>query len=824
MSDEHVIRPDKVLVQPTPVDEQHCTTYINYRSRLYRLNVLMDEMPNIASQFIVEIRAADQETYKFPSSFRDNAITTNVYLNKLGCDMVSCTFMYPRGNTCTSDDTTKLFKSGNSTIAACQPACFNLFKNGKKHQPQAVPTFHYSPYQACCIENPSTRVSMIDDYNRTDEHPTINTDTIGTGFDEAGIYKDHEGNVSRKYAINRYYCDALNLEFKEDGDFNNCVQSQAQNVASYLIGEHVYSALLYGKDLATQDLLANDVRRPNTGPVDKTRYPDIVTQFDKWVRPMGLCKKIDPNITLSQLGITSATRHMIWTNEFSADGDLVEPLLVYTSIPITGFDDPPSNTLKALREAVKFGGEFINRNEKIQTIKRIDYTKYDNYKNNSNCPIQFRIADTGRRLEQKPKLIQLSDFDLSKPNWIMGIIDKLFSEEGIAIFYAYHIADKVLDYLKVFLRRLAKTAIPKFFEMASHLVTRQLVLKLAVKTVLAHTITYIAFQVMAKAAIAVVDFAVGAIDVVNFIMGVSLIVDIVLMFTDPFNIAKRITPDSLKHSLDRAFTANLESYKQKTPELTVDSLFNLLLQQTTPKTKEDTAEAQRQEEESRTHRSKRDTTSTTGAESTDATGAGSGSGTGTGNTDTRTSNTGDLDSLFRNNPLLLGRMNGKAVRPANTKKYRTATTLSGRVTEDLQILNLAWSTNFFTAHKYNSDGAIYDWETATPTEKVTAEGIGKSVDKKVSDQFIDSDIFSRDLNKRMTHAQKIQNAVKICLIGTLGGVLLNSQLVVILLVAILIMLISWHNYYVVYSGQDQKFAQIEAAFWKEAYSQLSFLQ
>lgn len=318
-----------VFNSPTELDLVSSDRYMYERNKLLFFNYYLRLKPHIFSHITLEIRFNKyiQTPSKLPPEY-------NIYVvlrgSKKFCQQINCQAMYPRGQTCTETDTPKMFKSGNSDIAACHSSCYNLFdkKKDKAGVAYRAPFTKFNEKQNCCAiyGNDIFAVGM-DDYNRTDKHTTPRIDTIGTGFDLADEpYVDIEGNETFQFKMNKYYCE----DFMKKWDGNKCYTPLYEEVFGFLVSSTLYKACQYGVRYAQTGVTATSVNKPP--------LPEITTppppEYHEWLSEVnGNAFFINPHVTLTDLGITSpGLKHLIFTTEYGWPGRLVEPLIVYQEI------------------------------------------------------------------------------------------------------------------------------------------------------------------------------------------------------------------------------------------------------------------------------------------------------------------------------------------------------------------------------------------------------------------------------------------------------------------------------------------------------------
>lgn len=307
-------------VYPTEYDNNLAYKFAFERQKLMLFNEFLLRFPHIFSHVHLEIHA-NQELSKNNEAIQDECIYVRLKGSKIFCQQTRCNIFYPRGNVCTKTDEPKIFKSGNTDIIACQPACFNIFEGN-----HASFNFYSDNNECCQVTSNEIFALGADDYLRTDSHPTPHVDTIGTGFDLADEpYIDSNNNETFHFKLNKYYCDSFHLEHnKGEGA---CEESWGQYLTTFVTGDTIYKSFQYGSTYVRTGKFQYDVAQPDVPPVTGTpmSHEDWDTNVNR-----NACF-INPNIKLSDLGIFNNNRHLFYTTEYGWPGKLIEPTLIYQS-------------------------------------------------------------------------------------------------------------------------------------------------------------------------------------------------------------------------------------------------------------------------------------------------------------------------------------------------------------------------------------------------------------------------------------------------------------------------------------------------------------
>lgn len=803
----------KTLIEPTEEDNLNSDTYVEQRMKLFRLNTLHDYVPNVASTAVIEIRAATKLDYDFPVKFRDQAIIVQTRFKSRGCDLLNCLPVQPRGRKCYKSSPSRVFHTGDTTLAACQPACFNIVPNSVSDAVQSPSTAYFDKYDSCIINSTSFMAFGMDDYNRTDTHPKAGFDNIGTGFnidEKTPLLTDKEGDVFTHFRINKYFCDRFHLNLdNEDTVFGNCADPFGRSVFVYTVGGYWYNMFAHFKDRFYDGIYINWPLPFTLPPLDNEKYPKEQLNLDEWTKARGNCRKINTNVLLSDLGITSATRHMTWTNEFSPEGNLVEPLLVYTSVPDVGFAS--------------------NQNPLPTAFKKIDFTLQPNYIKKPNIPPNMRVQDTGFIKKNKTKTIRLPDIKPYQENWFERIVNSILSVEFLKNYLIQANVDAAIGFIQGLLLSLLKRLLPYIMTMVFRVVTnsilRAIILKVVTQTVLTSIVRgiFLASRAFTTAS----TTALAGLGVFLFF---TIFLDLGLEIWDPLGVNRRIRPETITAYMQQGFEENFKIYGERTPVMSPDLLYMLF----------DTLIATKEEHESDLKYAKQNTnppanppanqpdTKPADQPNTKPADQANTEPTDQVNTDTKkrnrravTSTPSDpvptvdydgLNNIIKSDDKFHGfddygiAVVGK-VDPSNAEGVRT---IRQKLQRQMAIQTIVWSTQFLVAHDYNSEGSKYDWANKPLGKDIDIDQVQEHMDNTISDEFIENLLFSSEMSERMRQSAKLSKYINISLVSLMGAMLIQSVLVAVVLVFVLTLLIACHNFYILTNIKQQEFNQLQS--------------
>lgn len=377
----------------TTTDGYRANAYAFERAKLAQFNYFLKILPHVASHVVVEIHPY-RELQRTNWAFRDDLIKVRLKASETFCQQTRCNPAYPRGKTCTDSDGLQIFKSGNSTVTACQKAC-RLYRTDDGNDNRATVTQWSSRCDTCVLYDGVLFAMGIDDYRRTDKHPTPHEDTVGTGYDVADFpFVDEHGDETFGFALNSYYCEDFDMVL--DADKLRCkMASGVEKAAGFVFGDYVthmahylFADKVHGRSIDT-------VKTPRVPPVTLAEKYEIHAFDETW--KYSIAKRaffIDPRVKLSQLGIIpdgDNEYRMYWTTEYGWPGRLVGPATIPVPLPLP-----------------KPAGDLKTKPAPGPDIIRIDFeARYRAGGEGYGVPKQFRVDAYGVRSEDEYDLLKI---------------------------------------------------------------------------------------------------------------------------------------------------------------------------------------------------------------------------------------------------------------------------------------------------------------------------------------------------------------------------------------------------------------------------------
>lgn len=483
------------------------------RGKLSTYNFLLRKYPQIFSHLIIEIHPMRDIPWNF-LNMRDDCFVTHIKPTKMFCESMTCNLFYPRGNVCKPQDTVRTFKSGNSTITACQPACYVFNTNWKDtDETPRGPLVRWSDTcHSCVMMDPNIFRWMVDDYNRAEKHVTIHTDTVGTGFDYRPnqVLLDANKNETFKFAINQYFCDDFALHLSK----GECTTTWWEDFLGFFFGDTIVHLISYGIQSLSYGGLES-VKHPNVG---KPKPPDPIYTMDNWLRNINhSAHYINPMLVLSDLHILDNNRHVFWTNEYSRPyGNLVDFGVRPPDITINA-DMPPISK---------------STNTHIPPTLNISPPKC--------TPYNFEYNQYGQRVVPEETM-----WKFSAPELPAGYVLPRDPEEDhwynhlpemVQEFVTYYCIDaavsKVLN--KKTFQYLVKDLIPKVTKMLLKNTTK-LSMRIFQKVIVQRLAAVAAKQIIrmvSKAALKLAKLAIALSNPIEWILAAVLLADFILSFLD----------------------------------------------------------------------------------------------------------------------------------------------------------------------------------------------------------------------------------------------------------------------------------------------------
>lgn len=531
--------------KPTFTDYENASLYAYERAKLETFNYFLMEHRHIFSHVNIEIRRnknLDSTTYeKMNRNIQVRLIASPEFSKQITCNL-----FYPRGRECKTEDLPKVFKSGNSDVFACQASCFNLTNKKKDADGNYFrsPMTFFDPDQGTSIiQNDAVFRLGVDDFSRTDQHTTSRIDTIGTGFDISdSFYEDEAGNKTFKFDINKYYCDDFMLELVN----GECQPSAAEFWVGIFISSFLYKSFQYGTRYFTTGTSATSVQKPNV-PITKTR-PLTEVEWRKNINHFAKC--LNPNLKLSDLGITNEMPDLIFTTEYGWPGRLVLPLILYKPI---------------YSNQTTIDYENINKKRLPQfKMTNTGYRIYDEYELIGMTKI---LKDINRSLYMgQGEVIGNENFLTQALDTMSSILSnsQVYTEIGVSL-----LPHVILSQLKKLTTHLLSTSLPKLTHVTLSLSMRTLTHVMATK--LAFTVTKIGTVVL-KSTLA----AIKAASVVGLILDVIAIGDLINLVFDAYS-EKNIQGIGYLNAIsDMDLISKETNYGIKSPECSPIYIINLI--------------------------------------------------------------------------------------------------------------------------------------------------------------------------------------------------------------------------------------------------------
>lgn len=524
-----------VTTLPTIYDSLESEKYTSERTKLYMYTVLSELIPHVMSQAIVKIRAATQDDYKFQLRHQNEAIVVDIVFTEKLASMLNCIPFYPRHNTCQHFDGVKLFKSGNSDLIGCGPACFNLVSGGGSEVPHTPLLLHVPRFQTTIIQDVNTFAYMADDGYRSEKDVIEpNVSTIGTGFDILSneFIMDRDKYVAQKFGFNDYYCSHFGQQLNTETQY--CETTAANDIVGFFIGDYLYRSIGKGWNyLIKGNSGIWQVNKPNLDPINVNALPLYTRDIEAWkneIRPGFFI--LNWNVTLSDLGLVGDKHNWIWTNESNVYGELIEPS--------DSLSEKPSYF-------------------KLNLVPREFMTDDTNFRLREEVYRHISIVDGGANVDM-PISEDLNDF--------LGFGDAAIIGLSFATDYTIEVLrKKIIDIT----RRVVISIVEKSELFISKMGVR--FFNATMRTTITQVTRIFLRTLVSQALIKIATIASTGLLVLEVAMIASIIADLLLNYFDWFKLNVYFPKDFLNNLSLASLKENLKNYNSKNPEFSLEQLY-----------------------------------------------------------------------------------------------------------------------------------------------------------------------------------------------------------------------------------------------------------
>lgn len=563
----------------TPRDDTHQEMYLFYRNLLKTIWTLYDTHPHIASHTIVKIRPAHPvHDYRFEPKFKDFAIVVEVTFKKRGCQTCRCNPKYPRSKTCTAYDSLQTFKSGNSTITACEPICNHLDPNAgpsKNVDSINTPFMNWNERTKTCLYSNILFNTWGTDDSTRDTTSRSYVTNIGTGLDTT-TYTDTSGFQTDSFGINKFYCDHLNMDFAE----GRCVQSKAHTFFEYVLSDTLYRVGDVLKNLILTGKTPLDVGEPDVGAVDMGQVPAFLQSISAWRNNIDhKFIRVSPFVKLSELGFREDNwSSHLWTTEVLNPitgnyGALVDPKKFYPKSDFYNRDVDQVAMRWYKLDARGFRNVHPDRDymdiERRQTAMRPQTRE-----SNDTTANKAKDLVTPKVLTPppppRPPTKPLTNGNDGQKFDIRAILDSIFSESTLVSLAAsgtFNTASRELSHI---LLTVSNKLIPSIANVVLHQLQRTnlRVLQVVLRQMVVRQIAISLTQISARTAMVLAQMGSKALSGVGVVLIIFNVLDLLVLFKDPFNRGQYITPESIEQLALAMLETNEKLFGRRQFELT----------------------------------------------------------------------------------------------------------------------------------------------------------------------------------------------------------------------------------------------------------------
>nr|ADE80918.1 P74 [Spodoptera litura nucleopolyhedrovirus] len=438
------------------------------------------------------IRPAGNEDFYVPRKIRDSAVFVDIKFSKRGCESMSC---YPFRETGPISRNTPFgyTQTADTPQAYAQPACYHLdrsaaMREGEEDTVQSV-ELRYTENERCIMMDTYSKMYLNSPYLRTDEHLIKGIDDV-PGFNvEYG--SDPHFPEKFKGSFNAAYCRRFGREMMN----GTCLVRWWESMIGFVLGDTIYITLKLLVNNVFSELRNFDYRRPSemlpTPPqVDSARV------LDEWRNVR------DPTVDVD------------FENKFS--------------------------TFKSISELD------ITQNVRLVYKAETGYTREQLPASKFASAYRIGIANCGVRIDRKSRDDSDAELDAIIAQFLEdhALLFGIFTDMGF---------EALLSNFKSMLKKINTTLLPKLRSILLSTTSRVSArfLSYVYKGAVINMMSRLAIKTVTALAKALARMAIMASSVIGIVLIAMTLVDLLLMFWDPFgynNMFPREFPDDLVDS------------------------------------------------------------------------------------------------------------------------------------------------------------------------------------------------------------------------------------------------------------------------------------
>lgn len=218
----------------TAVDVEASSKFADYNVKVRLLEIMHKNAPHLVSHLKINIRDATNDDFYVPKTLKHAAKIITVDMSEKLCKMLSCNPMKENAP-CTPNTSASYYYVGDDSYdIQCQPSCFHTAKkvtyNDDGSRAVDVPMLNWNDGK-CRIVN-SNIVSWLEKtYYRSDTKYETRVNDMPTGFSR--VPSDNKKGCGFTYKTNPAYCNYFDRTFSSDG---SCSMSILDTILDATIG------------------------------------------------------------------------------------------------------------------------------------------------------------------------------------------------------------------------------------------------------------------------------------------------------------------------------------------------------------------------------------------------------------------------------------------------------------------------------------------------------------------------------------------------------------------------------------------------------------
>ncbi|AAS82682.1 ORF56 [Agrotis segetum granulovirus] len=525
------------MAQPTSLDLMNAGRYSSGIRDLHYIFKWRKKFPHIFTDYTIRY-ATPADYYVPPALLYKSAIVVDVKFSKEGCDAMSC---FPYTETGVIDFLTTPIggytQTSETAIQYNQPACFNLDPAlaARNQQTQSIELLYRN--NKCIMGDSFTKMYFNSPYLRTDEHIVRGVDDVpafNAYNEEDPVFPERV-----KGRFNQAYC----RRFGREEENNSCRQQWWEILVGFVLGDMIYTTFKIMGNRVLADLRNYDYRAPSALlPPRKPPDGDALLAFwlsrrDKAIDGeledgfLNCDFKITPQQEISYVAEKGYTVQMART-KFEEAADVLNTMLEERYKVLHGFVNAKSKPLGAPRQFV------LERDPETREIR-------------TNDSLEHIITDF-----------------LDDHNFIISILAEL----------GFSILEDLLTDMLVSLNKVLIPALRDYLINASARFTANL-LGNTYKAMVLESLNRALISAVSAVAKALVRGISAALSVINIILIFITIVDLVLMFWDPYGYSMMFPRgylDDLSNAFLGAYYESLETGSRELIEFRPIHFFHLV--------------------------------------------------------------------------------------------------------------------------------------------------------------------------------------------------------------------------------------------------------